>query len=90
MYIYEVVTHITRESKLTLQPTVGPWPLFYGFLILYTVGRIPWTEDQPDDKHLPSRRTAQTQNKHTHKHRCLEWDSNRQYKCLEGVKKSVP
>jgi hypothetical protein len=31
---------------MALQPFVGPWPLF-SFLILYTVGRAPWTGDQP-------------------------------------------
>jgi hypothetical protein len=30
---------------MTLQPVVGPWPLFQ-FLNLYTVGRTPWTRDQ--------------------------------------------
>jgi hypothetical protein len=26
---------------------LGPWPLFFSFLILYTVGKTPWTGDQP-------------------------------------------
>jgi hypothetical protein len=38
---------------------------FFGFLIPYTVGRIPWTGDQPVARPLPSYRTTQTQNKHT-------------------------
>jgi hypothetical protein len=47
--------------------------LFFSFVILfYTVGRAPWTADQP----LPTHRTTQTQNKRTHRHPCLEWDSN--------------
>jgi hypothetical protein len=33
--------HLSMALKLF----VGPWPLF-SFLILYTVGRTPWTEDQ--------------------------------------------
>jgi hypothetical protein len=32
--------------SLALQPFVGPRPLF-SFLIFYTVGRTPWTGDQP-------------------------------------------
>jgi hypothetical protein len=38
----------------------GPWPLFQ-FLNLYTVGRTPWTGDQP----LSTHRITQTQNKRT-------------------------
>jgi hypothetical protein len=37
--------------------------LFFSFLILYTVGRIPWTGDQPVARPLPAHRTKQTQNK---------------------------
>jgi hypothetical protein len=42
----------------------GPWPLFQ-LLNPYTVGRIPWTGDQPAARPLPEHRTAQTQNKRT-------------------------
>jgi hypothetical protein len=43
---------------------VEPWPLL-SFLIFYTVGRTPWTRDQPVAMPLPAYRTAQTQNKRT-------------------------
>jgi hypothetical protein len=33
---------------------------FFNFLILYTVGRTPWTGDQPVVRPLPTRRTTQT------------------------------
>jgi hypothetical protein len=49
---------------------------FFSFLILYTVGRTPWTGDQPVAMQLPTHRTTQTQNKRTHRHPCLEWDWN--------------
>jgi hypothetical protein len=50
---------------------------FISFLILYRVGRIPWTWDQPVARPLPTDRTTQTQNKLTqHRHPCLERDSN--------------
>jgi hypothetical protein len=50
---------------------------FFSFLILYTVGRTPWTGDQPIARPLPTHRTTQTQNKRTqYRHPCLEWDSN--------------
>jgi hypothetical protein len=48
--------------SMALQPFVGPWPLFQ-FLNLYTVGKTPWTGDQPVARLLPTRRTTQTQNK---------------------------
>jgi hypothetical protein len=31
--------------------------LFFGYLILYTVGRTPWTGDQPIAESLPIHRT---------------------------------
>jgi hypothetical protein len=49
---------------MALQPFVGPPPLF-SFLILYTIGRTPWTGDQPFARPLPIHRTTQTQNKRT-------------------------
>jgi hypothetical protein len=39
--------------------------LCLSFLILYRVGRTPWTGDQPVARPLPIHRTRQTQNKHT-------------------------
>jgi hypothetical protein len=47
---------------MALQPFVGLWPLFQ-FVNLYTVGRTPWTGDQPVAGPLPTHRTTQTQNK---------------------------
>jgi hypothetical protein len=38
---------------------------FFSFLILNTVGRTPWTNDQPVARPLPTHRTTQTQNKRT-------------------------
>jgi hypothetical protein len=38
---------------------------FFGFMIFYTVGRTPWTGDQPIARPLPAHRTAQTKNKRT-------------------------
>jgi hypothetical protein len=37
---------------------------FLSFLILYTVGRIPWTRDRPIARSLPTHRTTQTHKKH--------------------------
>jgi hypothetical protein len=38
---------------------------FFNFIILYTVGRTPWTGVQPVARPLPAHRTLQTQNKRT-------------------------
>jgi hypothetical protein len=38
---------------------------FFSFIILYTVGRTPWTGDQSVAWRLPTHRTTQTQNKRT-------------------------
>jgi hypothetical protein len=55
---------LARHLSVALQPFVGPWPLF-SFLILYTVGRTPWTGDHPVTRPLPTHGTTQTHNKHT-------------------------
>jgi hypothetical protein len=40
--------------------------LFFSLLFFfYTVGRTPWTEDQPVATPLPAHRTTQTQNRRT-------------------------
>jgi hypothetical protein len=44
--------------------TFGPWPLFH-FLILYKVGRTPWTGDQPVLMPLPTHRTRETKKNRT-------------------------
>jgi hypothetical protein len=49
---------------MALQPFVGPWP-FFSFLILYTIGRTPWTRDQPVARPLPIHRATQRQIKRT-------------------------
>jgi hypothetical protein len=40
--------------------TAHSWSLaaFFSFMILYIVGRTPWTEDQPDTRPLPTLRTT--------------------------------
>jgi hypothetical protein len=60
---------------MAVQPFVG-LGLFFSFLILYTVGSTPWTDDQPVAWQLPTHRTTQTQNKRIYRHPCLEWYSN--------------
>jgi hypothetical protein len=45
---------------ITLQSFVGH---FFSFLILYTVGKTPWTGDQPIARPLPTHRTTQRKHK---------------------------
>jgi hypothetical protein len=55
----------TAYLETSLSLSLSPFrtcPLFQ-FLILYTVGRTPWTGDQPVARPLPTHRTTQAQNK---------------------------
>jgi hypothetical protein len=64
---------VCLSSCLSIYPSIYLWlysPLlglgrFFSFLIFYTVGRTPWTGDQPVARPLPAHRRAQTQNKRT-------------------------
>jgi hypothetical protein len=81
--IYGYVSHIQINEisiSMALQPFVGPWPIFQ-FRNVYTVGRTPWTGDQPVTRPLPTHTTTQTQFKRTHRHTCLEWDLNPRPQC---------
>jgi hypothetical protein len=49
---------------MTLQPFLD-LDRFLSFFIFYTVGRNPWTGDQPVARPLPAHRRAQTQDKYT-------------------------
>jgi hypothetical protein len=69
-------TFIFIHSSMAVQPFVGPRPLLQFRNLFYTDGRTPWRGDQPVARPLPTHRTTQTQNKHTYRYPCLEWDSN--------------
>jgi hypothetical protein len=55
--LYTSLASMYVHLRMILQPFVGPWPLFSSFLILYTVGRTPWTGDQPIAWPLRTHRT---------------------------------
>jgi hypothetical protein len=62
-----VFSFISFIQQWLYSPLFDP-DLFFSFVILvffYTVGRIPWTIDQPFARPLPTHRTTQTQNEHT-------------------------
>jgi hypothetical protein len=49
---------------MAIQPIVGALPLF-SFIILYIVGVISWTGDQPFARPVSKHSTTRTQDKHT-------------------------
>jgi hypothetical protein len=52
---------VTLSLLMALQPFEPG--RFFSFLILYAVGRTPWTGNQPVARQLPTHRTTQTRNK---------------------------
>jgi hypothetical protein len=54
----------------------------FTFLILYTVGRTPWTGDQPVARPLRTERHKHRINAHSHP--CLDWDWNLRSQCSSG------
>jgi hypothetical protein len=56
--------------SLSLSNFTTLWNLvdFFSFLILYIVGRTPWTKNQSVARPLPTHRTTLTQNKRTDIH----------------------
>jgi hypothetical protein len=70
------IDHSIIHLSTALHSFFGPCPLLRFRNHFYTVSRIPWTSTQPAAWPVPTHRTTQTQNKRTHRHPCLEWDSN--------------
>jgi hypothetical protein len=50
---------------MVLQPFAFGLGSFFSVLIIYTIGRTPWTGDRPVARPLATHRTIQTQNKRT-------------------------
>jgi hypothetical protein len=74
--MFKCISAIRLPNNNVISPLLG-FGRFFSFLILYTVGRTPWTGDQPVARSLPTHRTTQTQNKRTkYRHPYLERDSN--------------
>jgi hypothetical protein len=74
--------------SIALQPVVGPSPLLQFRKLFYTVGRTPWTSDQPVARPLPTHRTTRTLNKRTCKHPCLWLGSEPTIPTFERAKSS--
>jgi hypothetical protein len=71
-------------------PLLGPGLSFSFVIFFYTDGGTPWTSDQPVARPLPTHRATQTQNKRTHKHPCLMWDSNPWSQRSSGRRQLMP
>jgi hypothetical protein len=63
MVLYDLQHRVISRSFILSGCTAPCWALvaFFSFIILYTVGRTPWTGNQPVARPLPTHRTAQTQ-----------------------------
>jgi hypothetical protein len=80
---FEFSFHIYLLSYISVCGSTGVVDLGRLFsLLIYTqsVGLLG-RGDQPVARPLPTHRTTQTQNKRTHRHPCLEWDSNPRSQC---------
>jgi hypothetical protein len=62
------LTAFQNRNLWLYSPFQGPDRVL-SFVILYTIGRTPWTGVQPVARPLPSHRTAQT--KRAHRHPCF-------------------
>jgi hypothetical protein len=62
---------------------------FFSVLIFYTVGRTPWTGDQPRRKASTCKQDS-TKRINAHRHPCLKWDSNPRSQCLSGRRQFMP
>jgi hypothetical protein len=71
--------------SVALQPFVGPWsPMKFLNLFAQSVGFLGRGINPSQGCYL--HRTIQTQNKRTHTHPCLEWDSNPRSQRLRWAK----
>jgi hypothetical protein len=57
--------HSFNHSSMALQPLVGSWLLFQFHNPILSIGRTPWTGDQPITRPLSAHRTAQTEQMYT-------------------------
>jgi hypothetical protein len=59
---------------MAVQPFVGLWLLLQFLDLFYTVGRTPWTEDQPVARPLPTQNNTEYKI-NAHRYLYLELDS---------------
>jgi hypothetical protein len=78
----ESQTHGTKRASrlilfLSLSMALQPFEpgRFYSFSILYTVGRTPWTGNQPVGRPLYLHKEQHKHRINAHRHQCLGWNS---------------
>jgi hypothetical protein len=67
--------HHHRRRRQCLYSSLLDLGLLFQFLGPIHNRQTPWTEAQPDSRTVPTHRTTDAQNKRTHRHPRLEWDS---------------
>jgi hypothetical protein len=71
-------------------PFLGLGCLF-NFLISYTVGRTPWTADQPvASRYLRTGQNKRRINPHRYRHPCIKWVSKPRYHCRSRRRRFIP
>jgi hypothetical protein len=68
---------------------VTHWPIF-SFFIFYTLGRSPWTGDEPVARPLPAHTGVHKHRINAHRLPCFKCDSNPRPQCLSGRRLFVP
>jgi hypothetical protein len=82
-------TYLSIYLSMSLQPFVGPWPLFE-FLDLFTqsVGHLGRGISPSQGRYL---HTGQHEHRiNAHRHPFLKWDSNRRSQCLRRRRQFMP
>jgi hypothetical protein len=81
-----------RKKYIILQDINHSLPVpiqnFWTYESVWTIGRTPWTGDQPNARPLPAQDNTIQKNADTHP--CLERDSNPLSQCSSGRKHYVP
>jgi hypothetical protein len=81
--------HFFSIHQWLCSPLLGTG-LFFSFVIFfYTDGRTPYTSDQPVAR-LRYLDTGQNKHRNSHRHPCLEWDSNLRSQCSSERRQFIP
>jgi hypothetical protein len=82
---YYFFTHSFVHSPMALQPFIVPWSLLQFHNLFYTVGRNPWTGDQPVARPVPTHRINAHANIHV-----FEWDLSPRSQLSSERRQSMP
>jgi hypothetical protein len=93
--LYLGLRHVSKSRGQDISSFIHQWlysPLLgrgriSSFVMLYTVGSIPWMGDLPVARPLL---TQQQKHNNPHRHPCLELDSNPRHQCSSGRSQFMP